>query len=228
MKIPKTLTKAQRDKADSLGWWHTIPLAEDYMTNGDVKDIFRDVLTARGIPEDLTGKRVLDVACWDGGAGLECERRGATVVGIDIWQAGAVSDNPLYSNQKLDFAREVLSSSMEFVPLDAKDALDYFGAESFDIVLCYGLLYHVKSPVDVIDSLCGVAKDSVSVETAYAKPTGRPDWLYGRDHPMDRFIWWYPTEQGLIEMFRCAGFGIHIPRVTHEHRLSCTFEKSDF
>src|SRR5579863_6637642 len=36
-----------------------------------------------GLPDDLRGKRVLDVGAWDGWFSFECERRGAEVVAVD-------------------------------------------------------------------------------------------------------------------------------------------------
>jgi tRNA (mo5U34)-methyltransferase len=39
-----------------------------------------------GLPEDLTGKSVLDVGAWDGFFSFECERRGAArVLAIDTY-----------------------------------------------------------------------------------------------------------------------------------------------
>src|SRR5271170_279909 len=36
-----------------------------------------------GLPEDLRGKRVLDIGAWDGWFSFECERLGAQVVAVD-------------------------------------------------------------------------------------------------------------------------------------------------
>src|SRR5579864_1542419 len=36
------------------------------------------ILEYVGLPDDLTGKRVLDVGAWNGGFSFECERRGAS------------------------------------------------------------------------------------------------------------------------------------------------------
>ena len=86
-------------------------------------------------PADLRGKRVLDIGAWDGFYTFEMERRGAHVVALD-----------LFRNEKFLLARDLVKSKAEYVVgdicrLSSKDL------GRFDIVLFFGVLYHVKHPL---------------------------------------------------------------------------------
>lgn len=220
-----TLTNDEKQRADAITWWHSIPLADDYMTRGHSLNL-QQTATTWGVPRSLSGKRVLDVGCWNGGFSFECERRGANVVGIDIWQAGRGlgANLPLYQPDGLMLAREVLQSSMEFVELDAASAADHFGERSFDIVLCFGILYHVNPYQPVVESLCKVAKSIVLVETEYLPNREGPDWVWMPGHNNDPYIYWYPTPRGLQREFGQYGYQ-HAPLTQGPSRLSCMFRR---
>src|SRR5688572_664501 len=71
-----------RDEVNRLQWWHTIDLGHGIVTPGQGGS--DDRLSWMGMPEDLTGKSVLDVGAFDGLFSFEAEKRGATrVVAID-------------------------------------------------------------------------------------------------------------------------------------------------
>ena len=63
---------------DGRTWFHTIDLGNGVRTRGQ-----KDTPTEVGImeiPDDLTGRTVLDVGAYDGFYSFECERRGASRV----------------------------------------------------------------------------------------------------------------------------------------------------
>lgn len=69
--------------ASKIGWYHTIDLGHGVVTPGFIDN--RPTLHLFGIPQDLTGKRCLDIGTYDGFWGFEFERRGASeVIGIDV------------------------------------------------------------------------------------------------------------------------------------------------
>jgi tRNA (mo5U34)-methyltransferase len=224
------LSQEERATADQMQWWHSIKLSEDYTTTGQLSYGMQQTASAWGVPEDLTGLRVLDVGCWDGGFSFECERRGADVVGIDRWQAGHGTgmNVPLYIPDKLAFCQKVLNSSMEFVELDVTNAADYFGDDSFDIVLCYGVLYHVEEPLRVVESLVRMAKTLICVETAYDKKGKGADadgWVYSPGRGGDPYIYWFPTKQGLIRSFDTFRFSTYTELTVGPTRMACKFER---
>ena len=68
----------------SKGWWHSFELPDGSLIEG-VSDLAAQKrrLAQFPIPDDLRGKRVLDVGAWDGWFSFEMERRGAEVTAID-------------------------------------------------------------------------------------------------------------------------------------------------
>ena len=96
------------------------------------------------IPEDLRGKRVLDIGAWDGWFSFEMERRGAEVLAIDNW------DNPRFHE-----VRRLLNSRVEYRQMDVYD-LTPARIGRFDIVLFFGVLYHLKHPLLALERVCAL------------------------------------------------------------------------
>jgi len=65
-------------------WWHTIRLDTGELTPGvHSLEELEDNYGSFALADDLTGKRVLDIGCWDGFYSFEAERHGAQVVAVD-------------------------------------------------------------------------------------------------------------------------------------------------
>src|ERR1700758_1085692 len=66
------------------GWWHSFELPDGTLIRG-VCELggLKNRIAQFPIPEDLRGKRVLDIGAWDGWFSFEMERRGASVVAVD-------------------------------------------------------------------------------------------------------------------------------------------------
>lgn len=92
------------------------------------------------LPEDLNGKRVLDAGCGTGVFALECARRGADVVGIDL------SPNLVELAQKR--APEELQHKLDY------RSGDMLGAEKaeFDYVVAIDSLIHYRAE-DIVQAL---------------------------------------------------------------------------
>src|SRR5690348_15440372 len=94
----------QRDAFFAGGWWHSIDLGNGRVTPGVHKlEELRDNFARFGLPENLTGKRLLDIGCWDGFYTFEAERHGAQVTSVDVFQP-----------QTYFAARRELNSKAEF------------------------------------------------------------------------------------------------------------------
>src|SRR6266581_1458863 len=64
--------------------YHTIELPDGTVLPGlQSPEHLRWRLSLFNLPEDLRGKRVLDIGAWDGWFSFECERRGAEVLAVD-------------------------------------------------------------------------------------------------------------------------------------------------
>src|ERR1035441_7648329 len=121
-------TRRQIERLQALGWYHSIELP-----TGEVIRGFQSVEQLRlrvrqfPIPEDLTGKRVLDIGAWDGWFTFEMERRGASVMAVDAVRS-----------EKFLRARELLGSRAEYVVADVCD-LRPADLGYFDVVLFLGV-----------------------------------------------------------------------------------------
>src|ERR1700674_4896272 len=71
-------------KLASQGWGHSFELPDGTTIEGVCdRPGLKHRIAQFPIPEDLRGKRVLDIGAWDGWFSFEMERRGAEVVAVD-------------------------------------------------------------------------------------------------------------------------------------------------
>jgi tRNA (mo5U34)-methyltransferase len=110
---------------------------------------------------DFKDKSVLDVGCWDGAYSFLAEQRGASrVVSFDrpSCRWGGTGG--------YEFLHEHFNSKAEF-----KDGNIYqlpFQSKEFDIVLCYGVLYHMSDPLMALQKLFPVAKTTIAFEGLFS------------------------------------------------------------
>ena len=137
-----------------LGWYHSIELPDGTVIPGlQSVDWMRHRLAQFHIPENLSGRRVLDIGAWDGWFSFEMERRGASVVALDS------ARQPTFLK-----AREMLGSKVEYRIGDiCRLTANELG--TFDIVLFFGVLYHVKHPVLALENICGMCTDMACIES---------------------------------------------------------------
>src|SRR5437868_9333546 len=96
---------------------------------------------SHAIPEDMTGKSVLDIGCNAGFYSLEMKRRGAErVVAIDF-------DEQYLAQAR--FAAEVNETEIEFRKLSVYDVASL--GEKFDVVFFMGVFYHLRHPLLALD-----------------------------------------------------------------------------
>jgi tRNA (mo5U34)-methyltransferase len=189
-----------RDELGQLGWYHSIQLADGRVIKGlQSIEILKERIARYPIPEDLTGKRVLDIGAWDGWFSFEMERRGASVVALD-----SARQNTLLEAKKL------LNSKVEYVigdicRLTARD-LGYF-----DIVLFFGVLYHLKHPLLALENVCEMTKDfacmeSLVVDDASAGTVPMMEFYEGTELAGQFDNWVGPNIPCFLAFCRTAGF----------------------
>ena len=176
---------------------------------------------AQALPQDLTGKSVLDIGCNAGFYSFEMKKRGASrVLGIDF--------DEYYLNQAR-FAAQVLGfEDVEFRRMTVYDV----GAlgERFDLVLFMGLVYHLRHPLLALDLIHEhVANDllvyqSMQRGSAEVAPLqddydfwetevfDRPGYprlhFVEKKYSHDETNWWVPNAACSAAMLRSAGFQI--------------------
>jgi tRNA (mo5U34)-methyltransferase len=173
------------------------------------------------LPEDLSGKSVLDIGCNAGFYSMEMKRRGAErVLGID-------SDDRYLAQARL--AGEALGyDNIEFRNLSVYDV----GAlgERFDVVIFMGVLYHLRHPLLALDLIHehvagdllifqSMQRGSMNVlpleedydfkETDLFFETGYPKLHFiEREYAHDWTNWWVPNRACAEAMLRASGFTI--------------------
>jgi tRNA (mo5U34)-methyltransferase len=117
------------------------------------------------LPDDLSGKTVLDVGCNAGFYSLEVKRRGADrVLGID-------SQRNLI--RQAAFVRDVHGLDIGYRRMSVYD-LDPYAIGQFDVTLALGLLYHCKHLVLALEKLFIVTRELLILETAIYPPEKAP------------------------------------------------------
>lgn len=183
-----------------LGYYHSIELPDGRIIPG-----FQTIETQRSriaqfpIPQDLRGKRVLDIGAWDGWFSFEMERRGAIVVAVD-------------ATRKTRFleAKEMMGSKVEHVVADICH-LTPRDIGYFDIVLFFGVLYHLKHPMLALERVCELSTDLVCVESYVSdqEPSGTipaMQFYEGTELAAQFDNWVGPNITCLMAMCRTAGF----------------------
>lgn len=153
-------------------WFHRIDLGDGLFTKtasvmGEPVDHPRESweVISQCLPNDLTGKSLLDVGCNGGFYCVEAKRRGAErVLGVDGQRQ--------HVRQAL-FVRQMLGLELEFRRLSVYD-LDPTAIGRFDITLALGLVYHLKHLVFALERLFAVTNEMLIVETAVIPPEKTP------------------------------------------------------
>jgi tRNA (mo5U34)-methyltransferase len=208
LNVPTPERAAELAARTDFAWHQRFELAAGVYAPG-VSDV-AFLLDAAGIGECIEGATVLDIGTTNGGAAFACERRGAKrVIAVDIvddkWFGfAAIKD-------ALDSQAEHLQASIYELP----ELL----SEQFDVVMFWGVLYHLRHPLLALDNVRRLARGTVTIETAVCDH----ELTLQRDLPLARFYrtdelgadssnWFAPSVAGLMDWCRSCGL-----EPTHVH-----------
>jgi tRNA (mo5U34)-methyltransferase len=205
------------DRARSLRYYHTIELTPEYTTPGWFD--LRPYVAHYGLPESLTGLRVLDVGTWDGFWAFEMERRGAEVVALDLDDERELDWPPRHRpaqynvagprGQGFAAAREVLGSKVERVVRSI-----YFATPEtlgqFDLVFCGSVLIHLRDQFLALERIANLVKPGgmfISAEE-HDRVADRLPWTMSRYRAdrMKAVVYWMPAMKTWRQMMLDAGF----------------------
>jgi tRNA (mo5U34)-methyltransferase len=200
---PVTKDELQRD-IGKIRWWHQIDLGNGIVTPGGDTTLRR--IADLGLPEDLSGKSVLDIGAWDGAFSFECERRGAArVLATDsfVWEGKTWG-----SKEGFELARRALGSRVEDLLIDVFD-LTASRVGTFDVVLFAGVLYHLKHPLLALERVAEVTGGQL-ILNSHINLTNldRPAMAFypGSEQNNDASNWWGPNVPALRAMLQTVGF----------------------
>jgi tRNA (mo5U34)-methyltransferase len=167
---------------------------------------------------DFRGKSVLDIGCWDGFQSFYAESQGAArVVGADD-----LSQRHMGQNAR-EFAKEKLKSRVEFLNINVYDlSPKYLG--QFDIVMMFGVLYHLIHPMLGIEKACSVCKQDFLMTTHFVDMPGTDIplcLLYpGNELAGDNSNWSGPNKPWIEKSLLIQGFEFHQVNTYHNDRIS--------
>ncbi|HVX65045.1 MAG TPA: DUF1698 domain-containing protein [Bryobacteraceae bacterium] len=228
--------QATLDELESLGWWYQHFELPGGVWTGDGSEPGylperRWELFAPYVPEDLSGKSVLDLGGNAGYFSIQMKLRGAArCVLVDPYQ---------------EFLRQAEFAARQFqvdIDLVGEDVHTYCLTtdERFDYVLLLGLLYHLKYPGLVLDRAAEMTRKRMYIASAVigqeiAEPEKKAnyerwtdeDLLLDPGFPKMAFIedrynndptnWWLPNYAALPALIRSAG--LKVTARPHAHVL---------
>lgn len=210
-----------RARVDAHRWYHTMELAPGVTTPGMFDH--RPYVERYGLPEDLSGKRALDVGTLDGFWAFELERRGAQVTALDVEDPAALDWPPrlraagearraegaaLAEGRGFAVAHAALGSSVERRVLSVYDATPERLGGPFDLVFCGSVLIHLRDPMLALGRLAALCRGRLVLAEEYSR---RLEWLprvsaveFRGESPW--MSWWRPSSRAWLAMVRTAGF----------------------
>ncbi len=181
-------------------WYHRIELPGGVTTPGT-----NPLLPERyRVPEDLTGKRVLDIGAWDGYWTFEALRRNAAlVVAIDDFSdyLGHLRTEDRKAWQTFDFCRDALGYSeprCRRLEISIYEITPEKLGGYFDVVLFFGTLYHLRHPLLGLDKIAQVMNPGgeLCVETTILDDFSPYQGGFGHGYPGRQVVSeFYPTNE---------------------------------
>jgi tRNA (mo5U34)-methyltransferase len=223
--IPAAPAGFDKDQFFSGVYWHQKwQVFRDIFTPGvnSIEQMCADL----DLPENLSGKRVLDIGAWNGCLSFECERRGAREV-----VALGPEDPHLTGFYKL---ADILKSRRVSYVYGTVYDLNPSKLGYFDVVLFCGVLYHLRYPLLGIDNIRRVCKGDVYAETVVSdlqlivqegktpqrvpmeelspRLLSLPLWQFYRMNELDDDYsnWFGPNCEAVVQAFESAGFATRL------------------
>lgn len=202
-------------------WFHRFEIVPGVVTPGLQRTDAKEVFDVFGLPKDLRGKRVLEVATYDGPLAFEAERRGAEVTALDIQDPDKTG---------FGVAQAILGSQVRYVVGSVYDLTRLIPGR-FDYVFCLGLFYHLKHPVLAFEEIARALEDGgllcfegeclrIYGEDAHGRPV-KKRWIrrladsdipftlyYGDTYKRDPASWFVPNFACLKGWLETAGFEV--------------------
>jgi tRNA (mo5U34)-methyltransferase len=213
-------------RARALDWYHAIELGPDLVTDGWFD--LRPVVDKYGLPERMEGMRALDVGTWDGFWAFEMERRGATVVALDLDDERDLDWPPRRKPARFPseprgrgflLARELLGSRVERLNLSVYEATrERLGG--FDLVFCGSVLIHLRDQLLALERIAELCDGTFVSAEEYDRLAGLVPAAVSRYRADDpaAVVFWRPSVRTWKRMMWTAGFETIVERTRFRMR----------
>lgn len=179
-------------------WHHDFEIFPDVRTNGsyDPSSMWQHLQ----LPDDLTGKRVLDIGASDGFFSMNLARHGADVTSVDYRRKDVHGFAAMEQITNLKFKYQQ-ANIYELRQADIG---------TFDIVLFLGVLYHLPDMVRALAIVRDLCDGVLFLETD-AEPDLVPGIACARYYEADTLAndltnFWAPNKECVFAMLRDVGF----------------------
>lgn len=188
------LERIQQEK-----WYQSIPLGDGTTTAGETGDAERDKIAMLDLPDDLSGKSVLDIGCSEGFYSFEFESRGASQI--------LAVDNHADACRKFRLIHELRASQVELKEIDFFQ-LNREEIGQHDFVLFLAVLHHARHPLLAIDHLYDLTREVTFIEYVEALPESGEELslLLRRKSKKPGLYQMLPTRSYMLEMLERAGY----------------------
>lgn len=220
-------TQDAEEFVKTVAWWQGWEIVPGVMTTG--AHVVASTLDLVRLPGDLSGKRVLDIGGWNGCFSFECERRGAAEV---VMLEPTPSEATFFEAIKAFLGSKVSRVSGTVYDLDP----DRYG--HFDVVLFFGVVYHLRYPLLAVDNIRRVCRgdlytESAVLDEAAIDPNGGVrgadsisvqmnrtplfQFAKGKEYFNDTTNWFIPNRIGLDALLEAGGFTVGSSVVTSRY-----------
>jgi len=160
--------------------------------------------TRFGLPDNLTNKTVLDIGTYNGFFAFEAEKRGGIVTAVDCDKREGYCWENL--SDPFMFVKENLNSSVKYFKYCLQDDPEIL--HQYDLVLCYGVLYHMVEPERGMINLAKLTKPGGTclIETAISTFNEFPILQYRPGYGGDNSNRYYPNDQWIEASALFNGF----------------------
>tara|TARA_B100000378_G_scaffold21566_1_gene16755 strand:- start:51 stop:1013 length:963 start_codon:yes stop_codon:yes gene_type:complete len=175
-------------------WYHTMNINGIQTKNTRTSSQYQ-MWISQVIPDDLTGKNILDVGCADGFYSFLCEQRNANRIlaidyeGFDIQKKMSESEKEININN-FELHKKFLDSKVEYRNLDVYD-IDLIN-ETFDFVLFFGVYYHLENLISALKKIYSVVNDSIFLAGHILESENPIMYYYDTSQTRDNPNWFSP------------------------------------
>ena len=207
--ITKIIESVPEQPNGVFTWYHSFRFGNVY-AHGTITSLQYQMWVSSLIPENLKNKTVLDVGTADGFYSFLCESRGAKkVVAVDWLEFPGFTAAHKILNSNVEFRKLVVDeSTFGFTDLKSKIGTIDEIKEKFDIILLFGVLYHLPNPVMVLKTLANITHKMLLISSHIIDEKEPAMYYYpeGSLTPGDTTNWWVPTPSCLIDIGKRLGF----------------------
>ena len=206
--INKIIESVDEQPNGFFTWYHSFRFGNVYAP-GTITSLKYQMWVSSLIPENLEGKTVLDVGTADGFYSFLCESRGAKkVVAVDWLEFPGFTAAHKILNSKVEFQKLVVDDSTRgFTKLKSDIGTINNMEEKFDIVLLFGVLYHLPNPIMILQKLFENT-DMLLIASHIIDSEELAMYYYpeGSLTTGDTTNWWVPTPSCLTDIGTRIGF----------------------